>query len=625
MYYDFRNLYDYLVDTQSTADLSTQRPASGGICVLQNVANFDTRHNFRSQPHPLPLLPTYTSLPKRSDSQKALRQLTLASQHNKTHQLHTMTGALSAATNSLDSTVTGSKIVQAYMHFEKANSRDEKITATDARKVRWLLIYGTLQYLVSALRAPREVRDTETPDYPLCYVAEPTTSTTSSRDTTPLATPSVTVPRAIVEYLSESQSSPYSSIQPDCQREDYFTPRNQSRRSSMEVPPLKIAPPLRQSSIRSFGRRSLSMRSSRRNSLVLKPTQHCSILVPGYGDGLIEPAASVVPQDYPRPCSSVYSEQSIASILPDGAGPETSWLRPRTPSAPHSRQPSTGSTIARTRTPLLDCVQLDRQTNLMSTANAGEPPSRSDSTSSTASSIWSEGASATSSKSSACDENTTYKASAAEESGLLGGLVSIGTPIERSRSDSVAATTVPQSHIHPLLRQSSRPDDFQFGFDSDQPEVTHDVLETADVESTIGMAISENTPPSPKLNISPDSQPTFTATEARTLISEKRPCLPSRSISMASAPDSIASSPKKGHGSLTSASIPGKGYWEQYRATLTQQKEQSYVGSPTDSALSPISKTTTAFKVPFSRLARPGNEEDRGVKRERRLSSLWRR
>jgi hypothetical protein len=624
MYYDFKNLYDYLVDTESNADLASQRPASGGICVLQNVANFNTRHGFKPQPHPLPLLPTYTSLPKRSDSQKALRQLTLASQHNKTHQLHTMDGALTAATNVLDSN--GSKIVQAYMHFEKAhatNSREEKITAIDARKVRWLVIYGTLQYLVSAIRAPKEVRDTETPDYPLCYLAEPASNTTS-RDTTPLASPSVNIPQAIDEYLSESQSSPYS-IQPDCQREDYFTPRNQSQRSSMEVLPLRIAQPLRQSSVRSFG---LSARSSRRNSVALMPTQHCAIIIPTYGDGLNDPAASSVAHNNPRPCSSVYSEQSIASILPDGAGPETSWLRPRTPSAPHSRQPSTGSTVARTRTPLpeplLDFAQLDRLSNAMSLAEGGEPPSRSDSTSSTASSTWSEGASAASSKSSACGEHAIYKISTAEESGLLGGLVSVGAPIERSTSKSITTTTIPQSHIHPLLRQPTPPDGFQFGFDSQKPEVTHDDLETSDFDS-IGMAVFGDAPSSPKMNISPDLHPTFTAVEARSLISEKRPYLPPRPISMVSTPDSIASSSKKAHGSFTSVSIPGKGYWDQYRATLTQQKERSEAGSPTDSTPPPISRHPTAFKVPYSRLARPGNEEDRGVKRERRLFSLWRR
>ena len=54
MFYDFKSLYDYLVDSTSTADISSQKPASGGICVLQNVLNFDKRQNFCSLPHPLP-------------------------------------------------------------------------------------------------------------------------------------------------------------------------------------------------------------------------------------------------------------------------------------------------------------------------------------------------------------------------------------------------------------------------------------------------------------------------------------------------------------------------------------------------------------------------------------------
>ncbi|KAI4929436.1 uncharacterized protein J4E92_005100 [Alternaria infectoria] len=413
MYYDFQNLYDYLVDTDSTADISSQRPASGGICVLQNIATFDQRHGFKSQPHPLPLLPTYTSPLKRTNSQKtnsqkALRQLVLASQYNKSHVQDTMHGALAAATNVLEPSAMESNIVQAYIHFEKAHAtspsqRQGKVSATDARKVRWLLIYGTLQYLVSALRAPKEVRDTESPEYALCYVAEPT-STTNSVATTPLASPPVKAPVAIDEGLDESQSSLYS-IEPDCQREDYFTPQNMSRRGSMESPKAE----------------------------------------------------------------------------------------------------------------------------------------------------------------------------------------------------------------------------FEFGFEKDKSEVTHDVHELSQVDSTIGMAVS--TPPSPtrpRMNLFPDTRPTFTAEEARALIADKRPNLPyrNRSKSTSSVLDNTTS-PAKDSRFSTPVSTTPTGYWEQYKATLTQQKARSNPGSPTGTTSPSMAKIPTAFKAPFSRL-RPRNEEDRGVKTERRLSTLWR-
>ncbi|KAF1942182.1 hypothetical protein EJ02DRAFT_181254 [Clathrospora elynae] len=619
MYYDFRSLYEYLVDNESTNDISSQKPASGGICVLQNVGIFDKRHNFKPQPHPLPLLPIKASSPKRTGSQRALRQLTLGSQNNKTHQLHTMS-ALAVAANTFDKEVTSSKIVQAYIHFEKAmkaSQREETIPAIDARKVNWLLIYGTLQYLVSALRAPEEVRDTESPEYPLCYAAEQTSSRTSSRETTPLATPSINVPQAIDDYLAESQSNPYA-IQPDCHREDYFTPQTQSRRSSVEVPaPLKISQSLRQSSVRSFIERSLSTRSSRRNSLSLKPTQHCAIIVQGYGDGLHEPPTSSRLQQNARPVSSTYSE---LSLLPDGAGPGTSWLRSQTPSAPHSRQISTGSTFARSRTPLLDSLQLDCGHDPLSVVGVGETPTRSDSTSSIASSVFSEGASEASSKSSAWEKHPEpTKISAAEDSGLLGGLVSVGAPVATSRTMSLATIPVPQSQIHMSIRLPSPQEGFDFGFNNAQRELTHAVHESIDVEYMGGA-----TPLSPTLRNSSDLQPIFTAVEARSLIPDERPHLPPRSISVASAPNSIPELSKKRLGSWTSlSSIPPSGYWQRYKPTLTQQKSEPTTDLLEDATPPPILRQRIAFKTPTLQATRPGNEEDRGVKMERRMSNLW--
>ena len=529
-----------------------------------------------------------------------------------------MHGALAAATNILEPSAMDSNIVQAYIHFEKAHAtspsqRQGKVSATDARKVRWLLIYGTLQYLVSALRAPKEVRDTESPEYALCYVAEPT-STTNSVATTPLASPPAKAPVAIDEGPDDSQSSLYS-IEPDCQREDYFTPQNMSRRGSMEVAPLRISQLPRSSSVRSLARRSLSTRGSRSNSLTMKTTQKPT----GVVQETSERSKDSVPssQDHARQTSSVYSEHSTTTTAESGAELDTSWPRSRTPSVTRSRQGSTASTAARPRTPLLDSVQLERATYPLYLARTGEPPSRSDSTSSTASSLWSEGASVVSSKSSASADSPTRKVSAAEESGLLGGLVSFESP---------GTMSLPaQSHIHPLLRQQSPTAEFEFGFEKDKSEVTHDVHELSQVDSTIGMAVS--TPPSPtrpRMNLFPDTRPTFTAEEARALIADKRPNLPyrNRSKSTSSVLDN-ATSPAKDSMFSTPVSATPTGYWEQYKATLTQQKARSNPGSPTGPTSPSMAKIPTAFKAPFSRL-RPRNEEDRGVKTERRLSTLWR-
>ncbi|KAJ4374006.1 hypothetical protein N0V83_002745 [Neocucurbitaria cava] len=640
MYYDFKSLYDYLVDTDSTTDISLQKPASGGLCVLQNVVNFDKRHNFTAQPHPLPLLPTYSPPSKRSDPQKALRQLTLASQHNKTHQMHTMNAALAVATNSLKKDVASSRIVQAYMQFEKAHAldtsqREEKITAVDARKVRWLLIYGTLQYLVSALRAPKEVRDPETPDYPLCcLVAKQSTWAGEVKVATPSASVSVTVPQALEDYLSESQGSP-CTIQPDCHREDYFSSAPVTRRGSVEMPaPLKVSNPTRAGSIRSFGPLSLSARSSRRNSLVLKPTQHCAIIVHGYGNGLNETTLPEPSQEDPRPVSSVYSEQSTTSILPDGAGPETSWLRSRTPSAPHTRNPSATeeSTVSRPRSPLLDSTQLDATAGFAPLSGLNkitEPPSRSDSTSSTCSSIWSEGVSATSSKSSADGENSTFpKASPAEHSGLLGGLVSVSSiPTESPRTRSMTKASIPQSHIHPLLRNPSRQSGFHLRFNYQSSKTTPPSPSIDAAESCIGMALSA--PPSPPIRAFSDLQvaPCSPIESSSYPSHEKRPHLPARSITIDSPPTFTSPSAKQGRGTdvLSALTAPTSEAWEQYKAAIAQQESRAG-SSGSDSCPPPITRTSHALKVPSFRLAvKLGSDEEQSKKKERRLSSFWRR
>ena len=77
--------------------------------------------------------------------------------------------ALSAATNSADTTVSSMPIVKAYQRFERnyVLQREEHVSVSDARKARWLLIYGTLQMLTTIIRAPKEVRVTDT-TYPLC-------------------------------------------------------------------------------------------------------------------------------------------------------------------------------------------------------------------------------------------------------------------------------------------------------------------------------------------------------------------------------------------------------------------------------------------------------------------------
>ncbi|KAF2399350.1 hypothetical protein EJ06DRAFT_464854, partial [Trichodelitschia bisporula] len=219
MYFDFRSLYDYLVDLDSTDSLQDQKPASGGICVLQNVQAFDRRHHYVPLPHPNPLLPDTSDTPK-GPAPRTLIGLRMPRGPSRSERYVNARDALLAAANSHDLATANAPLVKAYRRFERDCTRqpEEKVSIADARKVRWILIYGSLQMLVSVIRAPKEVRDTESASYPLCALVanlppwlevpdEPATPLRSSPVVEPLEAPGPPVPAV--------------AIQPDCDTEAF--------------------------------------------------------------------------------------------------------------------------------------------------------------------------------------------------------------------------------------------------------------------------------------------------------------------------------------------------------------------------------------------------------------------
>ncbi|KAL8714775.1 MAG: hypothetical protein Q9220_001288 [cf. Caloplaca sp. 1 TL-2023] len=170
MYFEFRNLYEYLVDSGSSTDMQSNRPADGGICVFQNITAFDKRRKYASLPHPLPLVPEMVS-PSGRQRSNTVRKIFKNSQAQKSERRAASLAALSAATNPSDIKVMECSLVREYLRFEKSwtlQEKDDSISCSDARKVRWILIYAVLQTLISVTRAPPEVRDTEGVSYPLC-------------------------------------------------------------------------------------------------------------------------------------------------------------------------------------------------------------------------------------------------------------------------------------------------------------------------------------------------------------------------------------------------------------------------------------------------------------------------
>lgn len=237
MYYDFRALYDYLVDPDSSDSIQAQKPADGGICVLQNLQAFDKRHKYTPLPHPLPLLPA-TQLPTgRLQAQRNLVAMKLGNKQTKTDKQLMQLAALTAATNSKKTTVSNAPLVRLYKTFERDSleKQKEKVSISDARKVRWILIYATLQMLISVTRAPREVRDTDGAHYPLCCLTAgtPPWRNKPAEDASPATDSGYSSAETDISNNSPAEPQPAPSatevsysIRPDCEASDYITHTN---------------------------------------------------------------------------------------------------------------------------------------------------------------------------------------------------------------------------------------------------------------------------------------------------------------------------------------------------------------------------------------------------------------
>jgi len=630
--FDFQSLYEYLVDKESTSDISLQKPPTvGGLCVLQNVNSLDRRNGFQALPYPLPLLPAEKITPRKSKSQKTLRQFALATQHDKTYRIHATSTALAAATNAPDHAAARSKIVEAYTRFEKeyatsAYQRNEKISATDARKVTWLLIYGILQHLNSALQAPKEVRDCESSQYPLCCVAERPSWHTGSRLSTSIVTLTTTPSMKVKDLRVEDRRIPHI-IEPDCNREDYI---------SSDTIRVELS---RQSSFRSLAPRSLSVggpQSAAGNSESKALHNHPASTPDMTHDPSEEDEYMEVPifSGY-----SLFPQHTPLSHQPDGVGSDMPWLVSTTPTIPCDELSSSDGSIYifRSRTPLLDSSQLEIAFEVESFKAASDASSRSDSTGSTASSAWSEPSSAVSSQSSTGSEAGSpimaNPVNFVENSGLLGGLVSLcGTPIGHSQANLMtlrAAAKVSQANIHPLLRKNSRPNWLDFNFEGNQPESTTNAVEIESHDPKIGVAISAGPT---RHCLDPQSAELPLRTKPST--TEKHNLLtPETGIE-----EPIISSPKTGLRRMRSAHFistitsPTSDMWEQYKHVLTRSATQPERHTdnvdPLDATPPPISisKNTTITKISSFRFSlKKEIFANAGEKKSSKLSSFWRR
>lgn len=237
MYFDFRDLYEYLCDPTSGTTVQDNKPVDGGICVHQNVVAFDKRHKYASLPHPLPLIP---KVPLSISNQSTFSKLFGRKRANAERRL-AASDALCAASNSYDDAVMDCGLVRGYLRFERQWTLLEQSTVScaDARKVRWILVYAILQILISVTRAPQEVRDTEGVSYPLCCQigGTPPWKTGEKKTTRP----------ALAPIKTDSLSEKLLALGPDmdilsAKPAPLVVPRKSDKRSSWtQSPPRKLS------------------------------------------------------------------------------------------------------------------------------------------------------------------------------------------------------------------------------------------------------------------------------------------------------------------------------------------------------------------------------------------------
>ncbi|KIW91981.1 uncharacterized protein Z519_06963 [Cladophialophora bantiana CBS 173.52] len=173
MFSDFRNLYQHLVDPESTVDMvENDITKTGGVCTLQNIQAFDKKHSYEPLAQPLPLLPeplesSWGQRPKlqRRMSWNPLQKRKALKETRKAHDKRALIDA-----SNRDLLVMDCPLVRKFSEFEEMTVDDdlEGLSAIEGRKVRWILVYAVLQTFHSIAQPPKEVRNTSNLTYSLC-------------------------------------------------------------------------------------------------------------------------------------------------------------------------------------------------------------------------------------------------------------------------------------------------------------------------------------------------------------------------------------------------------------------------------------------------------------------------
>lgn len=176
MYTDFKSLYEHLADTSSSSsNMDATLGTTGGVCVLQNVKNFDNRQRLPPLTHSLPRIPSMGNVNVAAIERKQRRNSWNPIARHREEKERRNTQRMQALIDSTnrDWTLMNCVLVRRFSEFEIETAVDdlEAVSLGDGRKVRWIVVYAIFQILQSITQAPKQVRNVEGLSYALCCEA----------------------------------------------------------------------------------------------------------------------------------------------------------------------------------------------------------------------------------------------------------------------------------------------------------------------------------------------------------------------------------------------------------------------------------------------------------------------